>query len=357
MFMKELKINNRTIRQIIDNISFDFARFTTRDLTFLAASIFTQSHLNGMKFLSGVDFKFIFWYAPEKNKVVFYKPEKEYFAFAQAMHKKCNSSIKYTDNLTAKLVKLSDEIIDFLEYNTTKDKLLENWDNFFALYRDWFAYHQAVFYASEYLSKNKSTSKISSKDEIILKKLGKTYKYNENIIPTVEKYLIKLGVSGQHWKEVGSSNYSRAVRSLLLLNKQEYILNRKDADTINKKIEAEYKNFLKIKEPANFIVAYKGKVKGIAQVIKNVYDLKKFKKGNILVTTGVRPQFNDKLMHAKAIITDEGGLLSHGAMLAREFKIPCIVGMGDATKKFKDGDFVEVDADKGIVKTLKRAKK
>ena len=52
------------------------------------------------------------------------------------------------------------------------------------------------------------------------------------------------------------------------------------------------------------------------------------------------------------LFTDEGGLTAHAAIVAREFGIPCIVGTKSATKVLKDGDLVEVDADKGIVKVL-----
>ena len=53
------------------------------------------------------------------------------------------------------------------------------------------------------------------------------------------------------------------------------------------------------------------------------------------------------------IITDEGGLTCHAAIVSRELKIPCIVGTKIATKVLKDGDLVEADANKGIVKIIK----
>ena len=59
---------------------------------------------------------------------------------------------------------------------------------------------------------------------------------------------------------------------------------------------------------------------------------------------------------ASAIITDEGGIVSHAAIIARELKIPCIVGTKIATKILKDGDLVEVDADQGVVTILEKAK-
>ena len=59
---------------------------------------------------------------------------------------------------------------------------------------------------------------------------------------------------------------------------------------------------------------------------------------------------------AAAIVTDEGGITSHAAIVSRELGIPCVIGTKFATKVFKDGDLIEVDADKGIVRKIKNEK-
>ena len=66
-----------------------------------------------------------------------------------------------------------------------------------------------------------------------------------------------------------------------------------------------------------------------------------------------RPEFLPLLRQAKAIITDEGGLTCHAAIISRELGIPCIIGTKMATRILKDGDLVEVDANKGIVRKIK----
>ncbi|MEW6407312.1 MAG: PEP-utilizing enzyme [Patescibacteria group bacterium] len=105
-------------------------------------------------------------------------------------------------------------------------------------------------------------------------------------------------------------------------------------------------------------IANKGFIQGIARIV-NVKDLKQFiqdsknfKRGEILVTTMTSPVMVSIIEKAKGIITDEGGITSHAAVVSREFKIPCIVGTHDATRVFKTGDKVEVDATKGIIKKL-----
>ena len=81
-------------------------------------------------------------------------------------------------------------------------------------------------------------------------------------------------------------------------------------------------------------------------------DLEKMKPGDILVTTMTTPDFVPLMQKASAVVTDIGGLLSHAAIISREFNKPCIIGTKIATKVLKDGDEVEVDADKGIVRKL-----
>ena len=99
-----------------------------------------------------------------------------------------------------------------------------------------------------------------------------------------------------------------------------------------------------------------GKTAGLVKIIKNADDIKNFERGIILVAVSTAPMHVPAMERAAAIITDEGGLLSHAAIVSREFKKPCIIGTKIATKVLKDGDLVEVDADKGMVKILKKKK-
>jgi phosphohistidine swiveling domain-containing protein len=95
------------------------------------------------------------------------------------------------------------------------------------------------------------------------------------------------------------------------------------------------------------------KMRGKVQVILNTYN-QKFISGRILVTSMTRPDFVPIMRQAKAIITDEGGLTCHAAIISRELGIPCIIGTKIATKVLKDGDLVEVDANKGVIKKINK---
>lgn len=98
---------------------------------------------------------------------------------------------------------------------------------------------------------------------------------------------------------------------------------------------------------------YPGRVRGTARIVLNPHKVKVFNKGDILFTGMTRPEFIPVVRSAAAIVTDVGGVLCHAAITAREMKKPCIIGTQVATKIFKDGDLVEVDANKGIVRKIK----
>ncbi|MFH1111649.1 MAG: PEP-utilizing enzyme [Patescibacteria group bacterium] len=96
-----------------------------------------------------------------------------------------------------------------------------------------------------------------------------------------------------------------------------------------------------------------GRIKGVVKIVLGKGDFKKVKKGDILVAVTTMPDYLPVLKKVKAIIGDEGGLLSHTSVMSRELKIPCIIGTKIATKVLKDGQLVEVDATRGIVRVIK----
>jgi phosphohistidine swiveling domain-containing protein len=102
-------------------------------------------------------------------------------------------------------------------------------------------------------------------------------------------------------------------------------------------------------------VACGGKAIGKVCVILSNADFGKFKSGDIIVAPTTRPDYLPLMRESAAIITNEGGKLSHAAILSRELKKPCIIGTKIATQVLHDGDLVEVDADKGIIRIIERA--
>ncbi len=96
-------------------------------------------------------------------------------------------------------------------------------------------------------------------------------------------------------------------------------------------------------------IAFAGTIRGRVCVVKNAEEGAKVRKGDILVAPMTFPSLIMAMQRAAAFVTDEGGLTCHAAIVAREMHKPCIVGTKHATQTLKDGDMVEVDANKGIV--------
>ena len=99
-----------------------------------------------------------------------------------------------------------------------------------------------------------------------------------------------------------------------------------------------------------------GMVNGVVKIIQTIKEVSKIRKGEIIVCSMTRPELMPAVKKAKAIVTDEGGITCHAAIISRELKIPCIIGTKIATKILKDGDFVEVDANNGVIRVLEKSK-
>ncbi len=112
---------------------------------------------------------------------------------------------------------------------------------------------------------------------------------------------------------------------------------------------------LKGKEEVNELkgmTACKGKVRGVVKVVYDSNELDKVNEGDIFIAKFTYPTYTPKMIKSLAIITDEGGITTHAAIIAREYNIPCVIGTKIATSVLKDGDLVEVDADKGVVRKI-----
>ncbi len=93
-----------------------------------------------------------------------------------------------------------------------------------------------------------------------------------------------------------------------------------------------------------------GKVRGRARVITELADSERLEPGDILVCTLTAPPWTPLFAIASAVVTDTGGVLSHSAICAREFAIPCVVGTQVGTRVIRDGAMITVDGDSGLVR-------
>ncbi len=94
-----------------------------------------------------------------------------------------------------------------------------------------------------------------------------------------------------------------------------------------------------------------GTAKGKVRIVKNPNHTK-FKTGEILVCLMTTVDYIPLMKKSAGIITEQGNLLSHAAIVSRELKKPCLVGVKNATKKLKNGNLIKIDADRGVIKIL-----
>jgi pyruvate,water dikinase len=92
-----------------------------------------------------------------------------------------------------------------------------------------------------------------------------------------------------------------------------------------------------------------GTANGAAAVVLDVANAGRVKAGQILVTRQTDPGWATVFFLVHGLVIERGGMLSHGAIIAREYGIPAVVGVANATRVIRDGDRLSVDGDQGLV--------
>ena len=125
-----------------------------------------------------------------------------------------------------------------------------------------------------------------------------------------------------------------------------------EAKSIVEDLDRKYQRTNDGVEPIKGITAAQGYAEGRAKIILSTEDFDNFKEGEIMVTGMTRAHFLPLMEKAKAIVTDEGGLSSHAAIVSRDLGKPCVIGTKIATKAIKNGDQLEVRASDGTVRII-----
>ncbi len=180
-------------------------------------------------------------------------------------------------------------------------------------------------------------------------KIGKTL----NITPALVSFMFPEEIKESLKKEKATADEKtlkerKKIMVLIVENKKPRYIVGKEAERIYEELQSETKKQSEIKGQT----AYPGKVQGIVCKVETHAELKKIKQGVILVTPMTSVTYVPYLEKVAAIVTDEGGIICHAASIAREMKIPAVIGTKIATKILKDGDLVEVDAEKGTVRKI-----
>lgn len=193
------------------------------------------------------------------------------------------------------------------------------------------------------------------------------YFFKNGVIENILGYFLKYGVESRylHYDELlkllkgekidpNLSKERKRCYGLFKENEKIVRFSLDEANVLYKKFNPSLsKKFIK------GISANPGLVRGrviIAPMLNAKEDIKRVSKkmrvGDILVIETTSPDWLPLCKKAAVIVADQGGMLSHAAVVSRELKIPCIVGTQQATIIFKNGDFVEVDGNNGIVKKI-----
>ena len=196
-----------------------------------------------------------------------------------------------------------------------------------------------------------------SKERIFMKEIGRCLKISEGDMFYLSVYEIIGALRGKKINLTVIKKRRRAYAFVVINNSLRIYDGVQAKKFINDFNDFEKKLIKKeVVQEIKGMVASRGILRGQVMTF-NKFDGKTpgYFDNKIIVISMTTPDIMPYIKKVKAIITDEGGVTCHAAIISRELGIPCIIGTRVATKILKDGDLVEVDADKGIVKIIKKA--
>jgi phosphohistidine swiveling domain-containing protein len=329
-----------------------------RDFSFLGCYLIARQHLYDLKKILGKGYSMCaFFY--QSGQVKFYRGEADENEFDKYVAERFLKDKKFSNFATGRLMELTDQLKKFLAEEIKLTKF--NIEKFWKLVDEHFAYHLAIFWAADYLARKK----IKDDNKKLINILRKARIYNEHILPNIEKWLVSKNrgcllltksecenfILKGVWPPLVELNRRKKGVFVYFDSQNKVLLSGEKAIKQNKIFENIFLARFNLKDRMlRGVGVSSGKIRGRVKLIKKFQDFNKVKKGEIVVAPMTRPAYNAFLRKAGAIITDEGSALCHAAIIARELKILAIVGTKIATKVLHDGDLVEVDADKGIVK-------
>ncbi len=135
-----------------------------------------------------------------------------------------------------------------------------------------------------------------------------------------------------------------AAKEVVRMLRDPHYVPRKQPRTQNKQVSYRLQARQLIGQPAG-----PGLAKGSARVVVSKDDLAEFKNGEVLICDAVDPNMTFVVPLASAVVERRGGMLIHGAIIAREYGLPCVTGVPDLTRAIRSGDPVTVDGYLGIV--------
>lgn len=356
----------------------EWIKHVTREMSLTAISYAFNSYINGIKDLFGFNFNNIIYFISQ-GQIEGYKDPDE---IKRLKSRIADIAIKNPENIKATLnlsKRYSSELNNFISNATanlpkyTNEKLALLYKEFDAIYTKFWAYYLFHFYLIDAL-KEAGLDIIINENKVVVDELRRTNPYltvDQEFLKHLFNELAKRkdiekpeilyyslpheiinSLEGKSIINIGELNQRK--NSFLFFAKEGKKLLKSGDEALKEKtkeiVEEEIASLIEIKGQ----VACRGKAIGNVKIVTKNSDFAKLENKNILVAHMTTVDYIPLLNKVSAIVTDEGGFGCHAAILSREFKIPCIIGTKIATKVLKDSDLVEVDADKGIVKIIKK---
>ena len=336
----------------------------TRELPFHTWENWQDTYFGGWYNLLGFGLKNVI-YDSQRNIVAVYRVKDEWDEFLFNLKRTCLEKPDLIRKYFEELEKLDKKLVRFENKEIRTKEDLKKYINeikifikyysalyLIKLYSNMAMDEEVVEKQPELVKKARELAKKAEWFELskaIIKNVSNILKLSENVAASINFDEILKYIDTEHIDyELAEKRYAKVV---YVLNKNKYFFGKeannyiKTLDVVDEEIEKS--TILK------GIVANKGLVKGEVVIVLGTKDFYKIKEGSIIVAHMTTPWYVPYLKKVSAIVTDEGGLGCHASVLAREFNLPCIIGTKYATEIFKDGDLVEVDANKGIVRKIK----
>ncbi len=307
-----------------------------------------------------------------KNGIIHsWRQEKEYGNFLKILKTK---NQKCLENILDKLELKNKKLLEFLKYKRLdefSDKSLTSiFKKFIKIYQNYFALFTLPKYFGMMTDEKNLSVKLKNKLKknrgkadyeiiqkkflpVILKEIGKRRNVNASLLFYSLPEEIIDGL--RNIKSINNNKLLERKKFALFLTKNSKIklytgLTAKNIFYANVKTGYKIKDVDTIKGQ----VANKGLVRGRVKIVLRENNLNNLD-GKIIVAPMTSIKFVPYLKNVKAIITNEGGIACHAAIISRELGKPCIIGTKIATKVLRNGDLVEVDAERGVIKIIKKA--
>jgi len=353
---------------------------TSRDLPLSNIFVWHQGFTVGMKKWLGWSYSDVVFYVHDGYSDLMRIPEEHLCLFKELVLKKIDNEPCWFDKEYNKFLELTDETYKFFDKckenkKISNKKLITDYSNYIKYIESIMGPFIVMIWLPIWCENDK---RLMAKYSKVIELSIQGRKKSEQIFPKGDKLIInildyisnktKISKESLYFlskdelidflinnKKPSESELKKRKNGFIFCKKGIVLINNKPIKKVFADLGYDYKTIdtSDLKELKGSI-ACKGIVMGKVRVIMSKSKILSIKSKEILVSSMTTPEYLPAMKKASAFITDEGGITCHAAIVARELGIPCIIGTKIATKVLKDGDLVEVDANKGVVKILKR---